>query len=196
MEKAVFLDRDGVINFPVLNIKTGLYEAPFVPEDLKLFSNSVDALKKIQSLGFKLFLISNQPDYAKGKTNIENLKSVHNKLHEIFVENGVNFLQYFYCYHHPNGVIPELSIKCDCRKPGNLFLKKAKESFNIDLSISWIVGDRDTDIYCGQSLKLKTIQIKQIFPDEHAGKSKPDFRAKNLNEAVNIIEKENVCHTI
>lgn len=188
MDKAVFLDRDGVINYLVLNKKTNEYEAPFKEEDFVMFPDVIEALKQLINLNYKLFLISNQPDFAKGKTSLENLLSVHKRMDFTFKENNIVFSEYYYCYHHPKGIIPEYSIACKCRKPGNLFLKQAQLKYSLDMHSSWIIGDRDTDIYCGQSVSTKAILIKQKHFDGKAGQSKPDYIVNNLKEAVEIIK--------
>ena len=188
MNKAVFLDRDGVINYPVFNPDTNEYEAPHNEKDLKLFPEVLESLKELINLKYKLFLISNQPDHAKGKTTLGDLLSVHKKLHGIFIENKIGFCEYYYCYHHPKGVIPEYSIVCECRKPGNLFLRQAKMKYDLDTTNSWMIGDRDVDIYCGQSLGIKTIMIKQKHTDNKTGSSTPEYKADNLKEAVSLIK--------
>ncbi len=189
MNTAVFLDRDGVINYPVLNPKTNEYEAPFEPDDFKLFLDTIEALRELQKLGFKLFLISNQPDYAKGKTKLENLHSVQNKLHSILIENNIIFTEYYYCYHHPKGVVSEYSYACNCRKPGNLFLVQAKAKYDLDFEKSWMIGDSDVDIFCGQSVKIKTIMVKIKESAHRTGKSMPDFIVNSLQEAVEVIKE-------
>src|SRR3989338_5024424 len=102
--KAIFLDRDGIINDPVLNPTTKEHEAPFDEKDFILIPSVIESLKELQNLNYKLFLVSNQPDYAKGKTTLENLLSVHKKMHLMFTENNIKFCEYYYCYHHPNGI--------------------------------------------------------------------------------------------
>lgn len=188
--KAIFLDRDGVINYPTLNPNTGAYEAPFNPEDLKLFPWTIDSLHELQKLDFKLFIITNQPDFAKGKTTLENLNLVREKMLSILEENGINISEYYACFHHPNGIIPEYTMKCECRKPGSLFLKQAIEKYNLNAKNCWMLGDRDTDIECGQSIGAKTILIhsEHSVNEKNAGKSTPDHKAKNLKFAVEIIK--------
>ena len=190
MNRAVFLDRDGIINPPVLNPKTNEYEAPFNKDDFKLFPEVRESLKELQKLNYKLFLISNQPDYAKGKTTLENLRSVHDTMHSILIKNNIFFTEYYYCYHHPNGIVPEYSHKCECRKPGNLFLKQAKSKYSLDFLNSWIIGDSDVDIFCGQSASIRTIMVKIKESAHRVGKSNPDFIVNNLKEAIEIIKKE------
>lgn len=188
MDKAVFLDRDGVINYPVLNSKRNEYEAPFSKEDFVMFPGVIEALRELIKLNYKLFLISNQPDYAKGKTTLENLLSVHEKMDSILKEKNIAFSEYYYCYHHPKGIIPKYSIVCECRKPGNLFLRQAQFKYSLDMKKSWIIGDRDTDIYCGQSVGTKSIMIRQKHFDGKSGQSKPDHIVNNLKEAIEIIK--------
>jgi len=190
MNKAIFLDRDGVINYPVLNSKTNEHEAPSNDTDFKLYSGVIEGLKELQKQKYKLFLVSNQPDYAKGKTTLENLRSVHEEMHSIFIKNNILFSEYYYCYHHPNGVIPEYSYQCKCRKPENLFLTQAKIKYDLDFSKSWMVGDSDIDIFCGQSTGVKTILVKTKESSHRTGKSVPEHVVNNLQEAVEVIKRE------
>lgn len=191
--RAIFLDRDGVINQPVFNLKTNEYIAPWDPKDFVLCEGVIESLKILKNLGYRLFIVSNQPDYAKGKTTLENLKLVHEKMHKIFVQNNINFTDYYYCYHHPQGIVKEYSVVCECRKPGNYFLKQANLQYSLNMANSWMIGDRDGDVYCGQSLGLKTIMIVSGESNEKAGKSRPDYKANNLKEAVEVIKK---CQTL
>ncbi|MBI2995642.1 MAG: HAD-IIIA family hydrolase [Candidatus Melainabacteria bacterium] len=189
MHRAVFLDRDGVLNYPVFNSATNEYEAPFEEKDFKFLPGVIESLRELLAMHYKLFLVSNQPDYAKGKTTLENLLSVHKKMHLILLKNNIHFAEYYYCYHHPHGIISAYSIKCTCRKPGNLFLMKAKEKYDIDMTCSWMIGDRDVDIFCGQASGVKTILIKLSESKSKVNKSKPDFIAGSLQEAAEIIKK-------
>jgi len=165
------------------------YEPPHKSEELELFSDTLEFLKKAQENDFLLFLISNQPDYAKGKCTLEDIYSVHNKLDEIFKKNNIDFTEYYYCYHHPDGIIKEYSFECECRKPKPFFIKKAIKEYDIDVENCWIIGDRDTDIYCGQASGIKTVLILSENSKSYQGKSKPNFVAKNLSETIKIIIK-------
>jgi D-glycero-D-manno-heptose 1,7-bisphosphate phosphatase len=187
MKPAVFLDRDGVINELILNPNTREYEPPHSPEDLVLVPGAIPALRELQDAGFVLFLVSNQPDYAKGKTTLELIQKVHEKLDQILTTGGVRFQNYYYCYHHPNGIVPEYSFACECRKPKPYFLLKAAREYGIDLAHSWMIGDRDTDIECGKSAGTRTILIKNSHSSGYRGLSKPDFITVNLKDGVRII---------
>ena len=196
MTKAIFLDRDGVINRPVLDPKTNEYTAPWDPNDFVLCEGVIESLKTLIDTGFKLFIVTNQPDYAKGKTNLKNLKLVHNKMHSIFMENNIKFTDYYYCYHHPEGVVPEYSIVCKCRKPGIFFLKQAEVQYSLDLTNSWMIGDRDADIYCGESAGTRTIMINLKESKDRATNSRPDYKVNSLREAVEIIKNVSECRSM
>jgi len=187
MKQAVFLDRDGIINEMVLDPATGEYEPPHVPEDLVLCPYVIESLLSLQTAGFEIFLVSNQPDYAKGKTSLMNIQSVHAKLDSFLKSEGIHFREYYYCYHHPKGIVPGYSFECECRKPKPYSLKKAAEDYGIDLEHSWMIGDRDTDIECGKSAGTKTIHIEEPHSSDSRGLSRPDFKTANLKDAVQII---------
>jgi D-glycero-D-manno-heptose 1,7-bisphosphate phosphatase len=189
VKKAVFLDRDGVINPNVLNKATGEWESPHHPDDFYLFPWALDALKKLGDNGYCLFLVSNQPSYAKGKTSLENIKAIQDKFQAILKSSNICFTEHYYCYHHPNGIVPELSIKCECRKPGILFLKEAESKYSIAMEASWFIGDRESDIICGRSAGTRTIMVTDV--DKPRSKKtiecNPDYKAGTLIEAVDII---------
>jgi D-glycero-D-manno-heptose 1,7-bisphosphate phosphatase len=189
MDRAVFLDRDGVLNYNVINSETGDWESPHKPEDLKLFPWTIKSLQKLQRLEFRLFLVSNQPSYAKGKTSLENIQKIQEAMHTILTSNNILFTEYFYCYHHPQGIMPEVSKNCDCRKPGAKFLVDTQARYQLDMPNSWMIGDRDSDIFCGQKAGTKTIMIRnqEEFNSQKADKSSPDFTVDDLAEAVKII---------
>ncbi len=185
--RAVFFDRDGVINRLVFNPATGEYESPHREEDLELFPGVCELVNELKKSGFMLFMVSNQPSYAKGKTTMEDLKKIHKKLHETLVSNGAGFNEYYYCYHHPEGVVKGFSGECLCRKPKPYFLKKAKDKYALDMKSSWFVGDQDFDVLCGQAAGVKTILLNQQHSKKKRGKSKPDYFVDSLDEAVKII---------
>lgn len=191
MVEAVFLDRDGVLNELVLNPATGEYEPPHRIDDMRIFPYVIECIGKIQNAGYDLFLVSNQPDYAKGKTSLEALEKVHKKFDQLLTSRGIHFKEYYYCYHHPQGIIPEYSYECLCRKPKPFFLFKAEEEHNVDLGNSWMIGDRDTDIECGKAGGTKTILIEEPLSVNKRGNSMPDYKVKDLREAVEIIIQMN-----
>ncbi len=187
MERAVFLDRDGVLNRLIFNPATGEYESPHTATDFAIYPGTVATLRRLQQHGYMLFLVSNQPSYAKGKTTLENIKAIHALLHEALTAGGVEFKEYYYCYHHPHGIVPGYSGSCACRKPGSYFLDEAKKKYCYSTTDSWMVGDQDSDILCGRACGLQTILIENKFSASKRGAVLPDYRAANLQAAVNII---------
>lgn len=189
MNKAIFFDRDGVVNQLVLNPSTGKYESPHSVKDLEIMPGALSALKKAGAAGYLLFIVSNQPSYAKGKVTLEEIKAIHERLHHILSDQGIRFTEYYYCYHHPDGIVPGYSGPCDCRKPGQKNMDIARSTYDIDMSRSWFVGDQDMDIECGKKAGTRTILIRNELSAGKRGKSKPDFFADNIGDAIDIIMK-------
>jgi len=186
MHRAVFLDRDGVLNELVLNSVTKEYESPPSPKEMYIPTGIVGALKSLQQK-FLLFVVSNQPNYAKGKMSMEALQAVNHAFAQQMQEKGIQFSEYFYCFHHPQGVVKEYSGDCVCRKPKPYFLLKAAEKYELDLARSWMVGDRDTDVQCGKAAGVLTILFEEEHSKKYQGQSKPDYKAASFTEVVKII---------
>jgi D-glycero-D-manno-heptose 1,7-bisphosphate phosphatase len=184
--RAVFLDRDGVINRNVVNPATGECESPLAVDDFEFAPGAFDAMRELQVAGFLLFLVSNQPNYAKGKSSLEVLGSIHEKFLAGLAEEGIGFAAFYYCFHHSQGKVAGYSGPCECRKPSPHFLFRASDEFDVDLDRSWMVGDRSTDVECGKAAGTKTIFI-------HAGQTateiaaQPDGTAPHLSAAVRLI---------
>jgi len=183
---ALFLDRDGVLNEMILNPKTQEFESPHHPDDLKIFDNVFEPLKEAQKK-YNLFVISNQPSYAKGKTSLENIKAIGEKFSKTMIENGVRISEYYYCYHHPQGIVEDYSYECSCRKPKPGFLLQAAEDYKLSLRQSWMVGDRDTDVECGQNAGTLTALVLNEHSAKHQGRSTPNLKVNNLAEAIEEI---------
>ena len=192
MKKAIFLDRDGVLNELVMNQDTGVYEPPHTPDDLVIFPFVIDSLQTLQNAGFYLFLISNQPDYAKGKTTLENIRAVHERFDSTLKSAGIRFHEYYYCYHHPQGIVPGYSFDCECRKPKPYFLLRAVRDYGIDLENSWMIGDRDSDIECGKSAGTNTIMIDYPHSSGSRGSSNPNFTVKSIKKMIKIIRRNSL----
>jgi D-glycero-D-manno-heptose 1,7-bisphosphate phosphatase len=184
---AVFLDRDGVLNELILNPVTGDHESPHTPEDLVMIDGVVPALGRLAGAGFALFLVSNQPSYAKGKTTLENIRDIHRRLDGFLKGNGIAFDDYFYCYHHPHGIVPAYSGKCLCRKPMPYFLLHAAREHGVDLASSWMVGDQDADVECGRSAGCRTALVMNAHSAAKRGSSRPDVTVTALSEAADRI---------
>ena len=187
MRQAVFLDRDGVINPLVYNLNTGEYESPHQPGEFSVYPQAARSLQRLSAAGFLLFLVSNQPSYANGKTTLEHIRAIQAVLAEYLQENKIGFAGFYYCHHHPDGIVPGYSGPCACRKPSPYFLQQAAAEHGLDLSQSWLIGDQDSDVLCGQAAGVRTIQILNPHSAAKRGASRPEFRAENLAEAVELL---------
>lgn len=182
-KRAVFLDRDGVINRNVWNPASGAYESPLTADQFELCEGALPAMQRLRSSGYELFLVSNQPNYTKGKASLEMLDSIHERLTHALSGAEIQFAAFYYCLHHPEGMIATHSGQCECRKPSPYFLLKAKEDFGINLKQSWMIGDRISDIECGKAAGTKTVFICTYPFDE----VEADFQAHDLCEAASLI---------
>ena len=147
MNKAIFLDRDGIINEEI-----GDYVKRF--EDFKLLPHLAETLKNYQSQGFLIIVITNQGGLAKGLYTLTEL----NKMHQYFLNEmekaGVKITEIYYCPHHP-----DFNGNCLCRKPGSLLVEKAMARFNIDPKASYFIGDRPRDAEAGEKVGVKGILV-------------------------------------
>jgi len=187
LSQAVFLDRDGVINRNVRNPATLAWEAPLTVEDFELADNALAALSRLRQAGFLLFLVSNQPNYAKGKASLEVLEAIHRHLLKLLARQGIEFTAFYYCLHHPHGVVPSHSGPCGCRKPAPFFLLQARDQFGLDMERSWMVGDRDSDIACGQAAGVHTIRVRNQQGAVAGDEQRAEFKADSLQAAAVII---------
>ena len=183
--RAVFLDRDGIINRNVLNSQTLAWESPLTVEDFVLAENALSALLALGQAGFLLFLVSNQPNYAKGKTSFLALASIQNHLQHILDQQGIAFAGFYYCLHHPEGIVPGLAGPCPCRKPSPFFLLNARDLFELDMECSWMVGDRATDVACGKAAGVRTILVRNHYETDSrtAQDTNADFEVESLQAA-------------
>ena len=192
--KAVFLDRDGVINEVIYHKEMGIVDSPSTVEQFKLLPDVGKAINKFHEQGFKVFIVSNQPGMAKNHYNKDVFEEIQEKMKNELAKDGAKIDAEYYCLHHPEAAVEKYHVMCDCRKPKpGLILQAAKEN-KIDLSESWMIGDGINDIQAGQAAGCRTILIGRNKCDvcrvlEEQG-AKPDFIAPNLYKASLITEKE------
>ncbi|PTQ97957.1 D-alpha,beta-D-heptose 1,7-bisphosphate phosphatase [Mucilaginibacter yixingensis] len=149
--KAVFLDRDGV-----LNKELGDYVCRL--EDFEVLDNFA-TLKQLQDRGFMLIVATNQGGLAKGWYSEETLDAMHQHLKETYARHGVTFTDIFYCPHHPN-----FTGDCDCRKPKPGMLLRAIDKYDIDPAQSYFIGDRERDVIAGTAAGVTGILINSDQP--------------------------------
>lgn len=186
--RAVFLDRDGVLCDLVYYPSSGEYESPRVVEDLRVRAGAPALLATLRELGWRLFLVSNQPSHAKGKTSMDSLRAVHARFETVLAEGGARLDEAFYCFHHPEAVVTDLRGRCPCRKPSPHFLLEAARRWDIDLAASWMVGDQDIDIACGRAAGCRTVLIPDPASASKAGLERPDALCENLGQIPSILD--------
>lgn len=149
--KAVFLDRDGVINED-----NGLV---YKPEQLQLIDGVEEAIKYIHQKGYLAVIVSNQSVIARNLCTLEELDTINAYLETLLGKKNTYIDAIYFCPHHPDGGYPEerkeYKIKCDCRKPAPGLLLRAAKDLNIDLSESLMIGDRNSDVQAGINAKVK-----------------------------------------
>jgi len=192
--KAIFLDRDGVINEMVYNPDFGTVDSPMNPGEFVMIKGVGEAINNFRAKGFLVVVISNQPATAKGKMTIQLLRQITQKMKHELKKSGAKLDGVYYCLHHadPEQVkIKKYLKKCDCRKPKPGLLLKAAKDLNIDLAKSYMIGDGLTDIEAGQAAGCKTIYLGSIkayhFEAMRKKHIKSDFVAKDLLKATQII---------
>ena len=154
-QKAIFLDRDGTINKYVGFLRD--------IDQLELLPGVAEAIRLINESGYLAIVATNQPVIARGEVSVPELNRIHEKLETLLGAAGAYIDALYYCPHHPHkgyeGEITELKIDCDCRKPKPGMLLRAAEYYNIDLSFSWMIGDGENDVRCGQAAGAHTALI-------------------------------------
>jgi len=172
VKRAVFLDRDGVLNETV--VRDG---KPYPPSDLaslRIIPGTREALARLKERGYFLLGITNQPDVARGNQSRETVDKIN---HNLRTELGLDDL--LTCYHDD-------ADECDCRKPRPGLIHQASKQYGIDLQNSYLIGDRWRDIDAGTSAGCKTILIDYGYR-ERAPASTPNKRVGTLAEAVDWI---------
>ena len=168
-KRAVFFDRDGVINKERTDyVKT--------VNELDIFSNIIDSIKRLKNSGFVVIVLTNQSAINRGLTTHEKVNKIHKTIQDFLIENGTFIDSFYYCPHRPDK-------NCDCRKPKpGLFLKAADE-LKIDLKSSWMIGDRDTDVEAATAAGCKSMKINSNDERGFFARSwdKNIFEQKGLN---------------
>lgn len=163
LASAIFLDRDGVLDELVMNPATKEYEAPHKPKDVVLLPGIAKAIKQLRDNGYILIAFSNQPDVAKGKCSLQDLNDVHEAIVAALSAAEVHLDDYYYCYHHPKGIVPEWTGVCECRKPAPGMILTAARKHQIELKSSWAVGDRNIDAEAGAAAGCRSILVDYPF---------------------------------
>ena len=150
--KAVFLDRDGVIN-----VDKGYVHRI---EDFEFYPNVFKALKKLQGAGYKLFIVTNQAGIALGYYTEEDFLKLNKFMLKEFEKEGIKIEKVYYCPHREDGIVEKYAIKCDCRKPESGMIRRAIREFGVEPSKSFLIGDKESDILAAHKEGIKAALVK------------------------------------
>ena len=190
---AVFLDRDGVINEIIFHQEMGIIETPFTLAQFRLKSGVAKAIRRINCAGYKAVIISNQPGVAMRHFPMKTLHATNQKMKTLLAKEKARLDGIYYCLHHPQKGFGALKQRCVCRKPKPGLILQAAREMNLDLKRSYMIGDSITDVEAGKRAGVKTILLAHLKCDlcHLMAKRgiKPNFMAKDLQDAVKIIAK-------
>ena len=154
-KKAVFLDRDGTINYD--------YKYVYKFSNFKFRKNVLRGLKYLCKNKFLIFIVTNQAGIAKGKFKVSDLRILHKKLLNYLKKRKIIINKIEYCPYHPEGIIKKYKKKTNYRKPGNMMIKKIFKSWNIDIKKSFMLGDKKSDKMAAKRSGLYFEYVKSDF---------------------------------
>ncbi len=192
--RAVFLDRDGVINELVYHKDVGVVDSPFTPAQFRVLPRVPQAIRLMNDLGLIVVVVSNQPGIAKRHFDLATLREFDRKLRTSLRTAAARIDAIYYCLHHPEARVKALRQRCACRKPGIGMLTKAARELGLSLETSYMVGDGLTDIEAGNRAKCRTIFVGRWKCEHcqfiHPQTLRPTYVAKNLWEAAQLIRSD------
>lgn len=152
MDKAVFLDRDGTINVEL--------EFLYRPEDFQFIPGAPQAIRILKEAGFRVIVVTNQSGIARGYYDEAAVNRLHRYMDAQLAPFGACVDAYYFCPHHPDYGSVEYRKSCECRKPMDGMLRRGAAEFSLDLSASFIVGDRFVDVAAGIKAGCRAILVK------------------------------------
>jgi D-glycero-D-manno-heptose 1,7-bisphosphate phosphatase len=181
MNKAIFIDKDGTL----------IHNVPYNvnPKLIRLLDKTVEGLRLLQEAGYQLVVVSNQSGVARGMFKEQELNRVESKLRHLLASSGVRLSGFYYCPHHPDGIVARYAIDCFCRKPKPGMLFQASNDLNINLMDCWLIGDILNDVEAGNRVGCGTVLLDNGSETEWdlSPIRRPDFVATDLLEAAQII---------
>ena len=186
---AVFIDRDGT-----LNVDTGYVSDP---EDLVVYPFAGHAVRLLNENGLKAIVVTNQSTVARGFCSEDIIEAIHSKLQDELKKQGAHLDAVYYCPHHPEIGEEPYRMGCECRKPKPGMLYQAERELNVDLTRSYVIGDKTLDIEMARSVGAGGVLVLTGFGNDSVrrlkGKSlQPDFICRDVLEAVKIILAQGV----
>lgn len=185
----VFLDRDETI----------IEDPGFIddPDHVRLKPGAADAIRRLRGAGFKVVVVTNQSGVARGLLDEEQLAAVHARLRAVLEEHDASVDAIYYCPYldGPEAVVESYRRRSDLRKPSPGLLLQAAEDLDLDLTRSWMIGDRPSDIEAGARAGCRTIRVAGGDAPDAPGATRPCFQAGSLLEAARMVEQQTSRHS-
>lgn len=182
LKKAVFIDRDGTIN-----VEKGYVHKV---EDFELIPGAEEALQLLTKAGIKIYIVTNQAGIAKGLFTEADFHRLTDYMLDCFSKNSIKIERVLYCPHHPEGIIPQYAIHCQCRKPKTFLLKNIIDEQHYKIDELALVGDKKSDIDAGGALGLDTYLVLTGYGKEHRSLANPTFIIQDIyHAAVHIVRQ-------
>jgi len=182
LSRAIFIDRDGTINKDIGYVST--------PDQLVLYPWAAEAVRLINEARFKAIVITNQSGVARGLYDEETLSEIHSQMIKQFAGDGARIDAIYYCPHHPSIGNTHYRVACECRKPGIGMLAAASIEHAIDISSSFVIGDKASDMAMARNAGARAALVLTGYGRETLADNdlyKPEIIAENLLEAVKQI---------
>jgi D-glycero-D-manno-heptose 1,7-bisphosphate phosphatase len=152
-QPAAFLDRDGV-----LNVDHGYAHRI---EQLEWVEGAIEAVGLLNRAAYYVLVITNQSGIARGLYDQASVESFHAYMQQALAAHGAHIDAFYYCPHHPDGVIKSLAVRCRCRKPGTGLLEQAASQWPIELGASFFIGDKDDDMGAAAAFNIRGIKFNR-----------------------------------
>jgi len=176
--RAVFLDRDGVINRVV--VRNGIPHPPAGVEEFELYDDVADGCARLKAANFLLVVISNQPDVGRGTQSRQAVEAMNLKM-----QSALPLLDRVEICYHAGERFGDL---CDCRKPRPGLIRSAAGALNVDPKTSYVIGDRWRDVDCAHAAGCRAILIQRNY--DETLREIPDFIVANFSEAVGAVLRD------
>jgi len=182
--RAIFIDRDGTLNEDIGYVST--------PDELVLYPWAAEAVRLVNHSAFRAIVITNQSGIARGMYNEETLGAIHERMITELAREGARIDAVYYCPHHPEIGNAHYRVKCDCRKPRTGMLDAAAGEHDIDLTRSFVIGDKSSDITLAENAGAAAALVltgygRETLAHPERWPCRPSFVAENLLHAVKQI---------
>lgn len=185
LKRAVFLDRDGVLIHDVHLLSR--------KDQVQLFQGTPAALMALHEAGFALVVATNQTVVSRGLVTEQDVHEIHDRIQDLLLSAGCQVDRFYFCPHHPNAKVAAYRRECPCRKPRPGMLQQAATELGLDLTSSWMIGDRVSDVVAGHLAGSRTILVEtgmHLAPSiesDAMSSVAPDHQCADIAAAAKII---------